>query len=90
MVVSAWNYPVYTALPFVAAAMAAGNCVLLKPSELAPNTSRVLKRLFDDYLDQRFYRCIEGGVEVAKEVVSSKVDVILFTGSTKTGTSVAV
>lgn len=43
LVLSAWNYPVYTALPFVAAAISAGNSVLLKPSELAPNTSKVLK-----------------------------------------------
>lgn len=49
--ISAWNYPIYTALPQVAAAIAAGNCVILKPSELAPYTSGVLKKLFDKYLD---------------------------------------
>lgn len=46
LVISAWNYPVYTALPPVAAAIAAGNCVILKPSELAPYTSKVLVKLF--------------------------------------------
>lgn len=46
VVISAWNYPIYTALPQVAAAIAAGNSVILKPSELAPNTSRQLKKLF--------------------------------------------
>jgi len=51
LVISAWNYPIYTALPQVAAAIAAGNCVILKPSELAPYTSGVLKKLFDKYLD---------------------------------------
>lgn len=50
----------------------------------------MLKDLFDRYLDGRFYRCIEGKVEVAKTLVSSKFDLILFTGSTRTGTSVAV
>jgi aldehyde dehydrogenase (NAD+) len=88
LVISAWNYPIYTALPFVAAAIAAGNCVILKPSEVSPNTSKVLKQLFDDYLDPHYYRCIEGKVEVAKTLVSAKVDLILFTGSTKTGNSV--
>lgn len=48
-----------------------------------------MKKLFDVYLDQRFYRCIEGKVEVAKTLVSSKIDVILFTGSTRTGIYVA-
>lgn len=62
LVLAAWNYAVYTALPFVAAAIAAGNCVVLKPSELAPHSSHVLKELFDKYLDPRFYRCIEGKV----------------------------
>jgi aldehyde dehydrogenase (NAD+) len=50
-VLSAWNYPIYTALPQVAAAISAGNCVILKPSEWAPHTSKVLKKLFDKYLD---------------------------------------
>ncbi len=47
LVMNAWNYPVYTALGAVAPAIAAGNCVLLKTSEMAPATSRVLKKLFD-------------------------------------------
>jgi acyl-CoA reductase-like NAD-dependent aldehyde dehydrogenase len=51
LVISAWNYPIYTALPQVAAAIAAGNCVILKPSEYASHTSGVLKKLFDKYLD---------------------------------------
>lgn len=53
LVISAWNYPVYTAIPQVAAAIAAGNCVILKPSELAAETSGVIKRLFDEHMDRR-------------------------------------
>jgi aldehyde dehydrogenase (NAD+) len=52
LVLSAWNYPIYTAIPQVAAAIAAGNCVVLKPSEFAPYTSNALKQLFDKYMDQ--------------------------------------
>lgn len=53
LVISAWNYPIYTAIPQVAAAIAAGNCVILKPSEMAAESSGVIKKLFDQYLDPR-------------------------------------
>jgi len=51
LVLSAWNYPLYTAIPLVAAAISAGNSVILKPSEVAPHTSHVLNKLFTKYLD---------------------------------------
>lgn len=60
LVISSWNFPTYVAIPPVACAIAAGNSVILKPSEMAPKCSGVLKKLFHMYLDQRFYRCIEG------------------------------
>ena len=82
LVLSAWNYPVYTALPQVAAAICAGNCVILKPSEGAPYTSKALKNLFDKYMDPRFYQVIEGKVEVGKALTKLKFDIICFTGST--------
>ena len=90
LVISAWNYPIYTAIPLVAAAIAAGNCVILKPSELASHTSGVIKKLFDKYLDPNYFQCIEGRVEVAKAVVKLPVDIICFTGSTFTGRLVAM
>lgn len=70
LVISSWNYPLYTSIPVVAAAISAGNCVVLKPSELAPHSSnvkklshiQVLKKLFDKYLDPECFRVIEGGV----------------------------
>jgi aldehyde dehydrogenase (NAD+) len=58
LVISAWNYPIYTSLPQVAAAIAAGNSVILKPSELAPYCSKVLKKLFEKYLDPRINHLI--------------------------------
>jgi aldehyde dehydrogenase (NAD+) len=97
LVVSAWNYPVYTAIPQAAAAIAAGNCVILKPSELAAETSGVIKRLFDQHMDpsklqaySEYFRVIEGRVEVAKAVTRLPVDIICFTGSTATGRLVAM
>jgi len=50
-VISAWNYPIYTALPLVAYAIASGNAVILKPSEVASYTSNALKSLFNKYMD---------------------------------------
>lgn len=69
MVISAWNYPIYTSLPPVAAAIAAGNCVILKPSELAPHTSNVLKNYSKNIWikviiisNLEYYKVIEGKV----------------------------
>ena len=90
LVISAWNYPIYTAIPPFATAVAAGNCVILKPSELAPHTSNVIKKWFDKYLDSNFYQCIEGKIEVAKAVTKQPSDIICFTGSTMTGRLVAI
>lgn len=90
LVISAWNYPIYTAIPQVATAIAAGNCVILKPSELASHTSGVIKKLFDKYLNPDYYQCIEGKIEIAKAVTRLPVDVICFTGSTSTGRLVAM
>jgi aldehyde dehydrogenase (NAD+) len=90
LVISAWNYPIYTAIPLAAAAIAAGNCVILKPSELAPHSSGVIKKLFEKYLNPEFFQVIEGRVEVAKAVTRLPVDVICFTGSTMTGRLVAI
>ncbi len=52
LVISAWNYPILTAIPQVATAIAAGNAVILKPSENAPYTSNVISKLFEKHLDQ--------------------------------------
>lgn len=97
LVLSAWNYPIYTSLPQVAAAISAGNCVILKPSEVSAHTSNCLKQLFEKYLDPskitsniEYYRCIEGQVEVAKAITKLPFDIICFTGSTFTGRLVAI
>jgi len=71
MVISAWNYPIYTAIPQVAAAIAAGNSVILKPSELAPYSSQVLEKLFDKYLDKSILYLIQDILNVFKEKLTS-------------------
>lgn len=89
LVISAWNYPLYTLIPPAATAIAAGNCVILKPSEMAPATSKVVVELFEKYLDKNCYRVLEGKVEVSKAIIQEKFDVIVFTGSPEKGKLIA-
>jgi len=89
LVIGAWNYPLTTSVPYVASAIAAGNCCVIKPSELSSHTSKVIAELFDKYLDKDCYRCIEGQVEIAKAIIKEPFDVIVFTGSTEKGKLVA-
>lgn len=89
LVIGAWNYPLFTAISPCGNAIAAGNCVIVKPSEMTPNTSNLIKELFDKYLHNSCYKVIEGGVEVAKKVTSLPFDLITFTGSTEKGKLVA-
>ncbi len=88
-VIAPWNYPVNLALAPVVGALAAGNRVLLKPSELTPATSAVLARAVGDRFTAEEFAVVEGGVEVAKEVTSLPLDHLFFTGSTTVGRSVA-
>lgn len=60
LVLGAWNYAFNTTVGPAANAIAAGNCVALKPSEMAPYNSNVMKKLFDTYLDKDCYTVIEG------------------------------
>ena len=70
LVVGAWNYPYQTSIPPVITSIAAGNCVILKPSEMSPNSSNVMAKLFQRYLNPICYSVVEGGIEVAKNITS--------------------
>jgi aldehyde dehydrogenase (NAD+) len=85
LVVAPWNYPIQLGITPLVGALAAGNSVLLKPSELAPASSAVLARLLPQYLDPRVVQVVEGGVKVSTELLAMKWDHIFFTGSTRVG-----
>jgi aldehyde dehydrogenase (NAD+) len=85
LVVSPWNYPVNLLLVPLAAALAAGNCVVLKPSELAPRTSALLAALVPRYLDPAAVAVCEGGEEVTTALIDGGVDHLFFTGSPAVG-----
>ncbi|MEU1205463.1 aldehyde dehydrogenase family protein [Nocardia sp. NPDC005825] len=85
LIISAWNFPVYLALGPLVAAVAAGNCAVIKPSELAPATSNLLARLVPLYLDPDAVLVVEGGAETSQDLLARAVDHVLFTGSTAVG-----
>lgn len=88
LVISPWNYPVQLALNPLAAALAAGNTAVLKPSELVPATSSALARLVPRYLDPDAVVVVEGAVDVATELLAQPFDHVFFTGSTTVGRTV--
>lgn len=88
LVISAWNYPVMLLLIPVATAIAAGNVVIAKPSELAPATSSLLAAIFDNEFDRRILRILEGGPEATQAVIAAGVDHVFFTGSSRTGRAI--
>jgi coniferyl-aldehyde dehydrogenase len=84
-VISPWNYPIYLALGPLTAALAAGNRVMIKPSELTPMTSALLAELIGKTFDRDHVTVIVGGVDTARAFSSLSFDHLLFTGSTGVG-----
>ncbi|MEM1258415.1 MAG: aldehyde dehydrogenase family protein [Bacteroidota bacterium] len=85
LVISPWNYPFMLAISPLIGAVAAGNTVVLKPSELSPATSKVLAEIIKEAFDSGHVSVIEGGVETSQELLSNTWDYIFFTGSTRVG-----
>jgi len=85
LVIGPWNYPVRCVVLPLAFAIAAGNAVAVKPSELAPATSQVLATLLGSYLDRRAVAVVQGGPEVAAELLEQRWDHIFFTGGGRVG-----
>ena len=89
LIVAPWNYPVYLLATPLAAALAAGNTVLCKPSELAPATSALITRLAGEYLDRDAIAFVEGGVPETTALLEQRFDHILYTGNGTVGRIVA-
>ncbi|MDA3895979.1 MAG: aldehyde dehydrogenase [Desulfobacteraceae bacterium] len=85
LIISPWNYPFQLAVAPLAAAMAAGNCAVIKPSEFSVNTSQVLAELFDVYFDPVYISVITGDADVSTALLAEKFDYIFFTGSPAVG-----
>jgi aldehyde dehydrogenase (NAD+) len=89
LVIAPWNYPIQLLVEPLGAALAAGNCVLAKPSELAPACSAALARLLPRYVDPDAVVVVEGGVDETTALLAERWDHIFFTGSTAVGRIVA-
>ncbi|CDO90345.1 aldehyde dehydrogenase [Mycobacterium triplex] len=85
LVIGPWNYPLYLSLAPLVAAVAAGNCAVIKPSELAPATSALLADLLPGYVDPEAVRVVEGDAAVTQELLAAGFDHALFTGGTEIG-----
>lgn len=84
-IIGAWNYPVQLTLAPYIAALAAGNCALLKPSELSPASSALMASLIPKYLDGDAVAVVEGGKDTASELLSLPFDHIFYTGGEVVG-----
>ncbi|KAJ0969496.1 hypothetical protein J5N97_022373 [Dioscorea zingiberensis] len=85
LVISAWNYPFLLSLEPVIGAIAAGNAVVLKPSEIAPAMSSLFANILPKYVDNSSIRVVEGGVAETTAILEQKWDKILYTGNSKVG-----
>jgi aldehyde dehydrogenase (NAD+) len=85
LIIAPWNYPLQLLLAPAVAALAAGNTMVLKPSELAPATSAAVAALVPKYLDVDAVTVVEGGVPETTELLAQEWDHILYTGSTRVG-----
>ncbi len=85
LVIAPWNYPLQLLVAPLAAAIAAGNAVIAKPSELSPAVSDALVELSATHLDQRAIRVVAGGVEESTALLEQPFDHIFFTGGTRVG-----
>jgi aldehyde dehydrogenase (NAD+) len=81
LIIAPWNYPVQLLLSPLVGAIAAGNCAVLKPSEVTAYTSAALGRLLPKYLDAECFATIEGGVDETTALLEERFDHILYTGN---------
>lgn len=85
LIIAPFNYPFHLAIEPLIGAIATGNTVILKPSELAPNVAKVLTKLLQSAFEKTYIASVEGGVDVTTELLAQRFDYIFFTGSVPVG-----
>jgi aldehyde dehydrogenase (NAD+) len=85
LIISPWNYPFSLCVGPLVSALAAGNAVVLKPSELTPHVASIISRMVKDLFDSSVVSCFEGGPDVSTRLLKLPFDHIFFTGSPAIG-----
>ncbi|KAM4046087.1 aldehyde dehydrogenase family 3 member A2 isoform 1-T1 [Anomaloglossus baeobatrachus] len=85
LVIGAWNYPLVVLLQPVVGAIAAGNSVVIKPSEVSEHTAALLEKIVPQYLDKELYPVVNGGIPETTELLAERFDHIFYTGNTNVG-----
>lgn len=85
LVIAPWNYPFQLAMAPLIGAIAAGNCVIIKPSELTPVTSEAMGKLIRDIFPEKYIAVVQGGADTCQSLLNEKFDYVFFTGSVPVG-----
>lgn len=85
LIISPWNYPFLLAVGPLISAIAAGNCIIMKPSEISPNTSHLIREMVEELFSANEVAVFEGDKEVATELLKEPFDHIFYTGSSVVG-----
>ncbi|XP_003206222.2 aldehyde dehydrogenase family 3 member B1 [Meleagris gallopavo] len=85
LIIGPWNYPIYLLLVPLIGAIAAGNCVIIKPSKLTKNSEKLMEEVLPKYLDKDCFAVVTAGVEETTRLLENKFDYIFFTGSPSVG-----
>ena len=85
LIIGPWNYPFQLTFAPLVGAIAAGNCAVIKPSELSPKTSAITKRLISDTFEEQYISVFEGDASIAQALLEYNFDYIFFTGGTSIG-----
>lgn len=85
LVIGAWNYPILLSLSPVLGSMAAGNCTVIKPSEIARNSSHILAEIINPNFDEGYLKVVEGAADITQKLLDQPLGYIFFTGSARVG-----
>ena len=85
LIIGPWNYPFQLSILPLLGAIAAGNCAIIKPSEITPNVSKVIADVISKTFDPNYIKVVEGDKTVAEELLQQKFDHIFYTGGARVG-----
>ena len=88
LIIAPWNFPIQLSFVPLVGAITAGNCVVLKPSELAPHTARVIQQIIESVFAREYVAVEQGDGKVSQQLLKEGVDYCFFTGSTQVGKAI--